>query len=420
MSDFVDLPTVTWALVATITLLTLWYHGPSFSAETVRSAPSILTGFGIFGTFVGIAFGLMDFDSENMEASVPAIIDGLGLAVWSSVLGIFAALSIRLRYSIMRIGFRPKTEAQPGVTVADLDNSLTVLTEELVQLRQESGKNLTELLASNQSYQDRVVQANTDAFVEALQKVMEDFNSRIDVQYGDNFKKFNEALGKLLDWQKSYSQQLDAMLESQNASVQVIEKATQSYDQMIEHSREFNLVAASLSEMLKGLEHQTKDLESYLDGLGSLVGKASEGLPALSKYIEELTEKLSVSITENNSALNRLLSQSSKEIAATVGQVSENLADSVNSSHRGLSEHVEAMTNKTQKHMEILDTAMEKELTNALQTFGYQLTALSEKFVNDYTPLTDRLREIIEIAEAKESSVQADSPQRMRSRERQA
>jgi ribosomal 50S subunit-associated protein YjgA (DUF615 family) len=42
---------------------------------------------------------------------------------------------------------------------------------------------------------------------------------------------------------------------------------------------------------------------------------------------------------------------------------------------------------------------MEKELTQALQTFGYQLTALSEKFVNDYMPLTDRLREVIALAE---------------------
>ena len=47
----------------------------------------------------------------------------------------------------------------------------------------------------------------------------------------------------------------------------------------------------------------------------------------------------------------------------------------------------------------MLDESMEKELTQALQTFGYQLTALSEKFVNDYMPLTDRLRELLNIAE---------------------
>ena len=73
----------------------------------------------------------------------------------------------------------------------------------------------------------------------------------------------------------------------------------------------------------------------------------------------------------------------------------------MNQAHSGLAEHVEAMTDKTEKQMRLLDQSMEKELTEALQTFGYQLTALSEKFVNDYIPLTDRLREILLIAEQK-------------------
>jgi ribosomal 50S subunit-associated protein YjgA (DUF615 family) len=57
------------------------------------------------------------------------------------------------------------------------------------------------------------------------------------------------------------------------------------------------------------------------------------------------------------------------------------------------------MSSKTQKQMEILDESMEKQLNLALQTFGYQLTALSEKFVNDYIPLTDRLRDLVTLAE---------------------
>ena len=60
---------------------------------------------------------------------------------------------------------------------------------------------------------------------------------------------------------------------------------------------------------------------------------------------------------------------------------------------------MEAITNKTSAQLQMLVESMEKELTQALQTFGYQLTALSEKFVNDYMPLTDRLRELLNIAE---------------------
>lgn len=403
-----ELSTITWGLVIFISVLTLWFHGPSYSDETVKNAPSILTGFGIFGTFVGIAFGLMGFDSSNIEASVPAMIDGLGVAVWSSVLGILGALSVRLRYALRRIHYAKRQQTLPVTSAADLKQAIADSAEnqleQLQLLRHENSEYHQQVLASNTQFQNQVVAANTDAFVAALSKVMEDFNGRIETQYGENFQKFNEALGRLLDWQQSYSKQMDEMLKAQQSSVQVIDKATESYEKMIEHSREFNQVAASLGELLQGLEQQTSNLESYLSGLSGLVGQATEGLPALSQYVTELTEKLQQSIAENNSSLSDILSKAAVDISTTVERVTISLADSVNDAHGGLAEHIEAMTTKSSQQMQLLDQSMEKELTQALQTFGYQLTALSEKFVNDYTPLTDRLREILRIAESNQAA----------------
>jgi hypothetical protein len=45
-----------------------------------------------------------------------------------------------------------------------------------------------------------------------------------------------------------------------------------------------------------------------------------------------------------------------------------------------------------------LDKGLQEELTKSLETLGRQLASLSEKFVSDYTPLTDRLREVVRIA----------------------
>ncbi|NKB35477.1 MAG: hypothetical protein GKR91_20445 [Pseudomonadales bacterium] len=393
-----DLTTITWVLIGAMLIAIVYFHGPSFSAQTVRTAPSILTSFGIFGTFLGIAFGLMQFDSADIEASVPIMIEGLGVAVWSSIAGILGALSIRLRSALVSIHQASKEENKQA-TVTDLNNAIGALNDNLNQLRNENKADTASLLESNRSYQAQMVDANTEALTTALSTVMTEFNSRIEVQYGENFQKFNESLGHLLTWQQSYSQQLDDMLKAQQASIEVINLASGSYEQMITHSQEFNRVAGSLGELLRGLEMQTSNLEGYLSGLSGLVGQASEGLPALGDYVSELTVKLSSSIEQNNESLTRILTQAAGDIASTVEQVNVSLADSVNQAHSGLAEHVEEMTNKTNKHMQLLDESMEKELTQALQTFGYQLTALSEKFVNDYIPLTDRLQELLQIAE---------------------
>lgn len=393
-----DLTTITWGLIGLMLILVAYFHGPSYSVQTVRTAPSLLTSFGIFGTFLGIAFGLMRFDSANIEASVPIMIDGLGVAVWSSVVGILGAISIRLRHALQTIRGVANSEANQ-VTVADLNSAIVTLNENLSELRSENQQNSASLLESQRSYQNQMVDANASALTEAISTVMSEFNSRIEVQYGENFHKFNESLGRLLEWQQNYSVQLADMLKAQESSKDVIQHASQSYEEMIAHSREFNKVAASLGELLGGLEQQTSNLEGYLSGLSGLVGQASEGLPALSDYVSELTVKLKESIEENNRSLTQVLTQAANDITRTVEQVNAGLATSVNEAHSGLAQHVESMTEKTNTHMQILDKSMEKELTQALQTFGYQLTALSEKFVNDYMPLTDRLREILTLAE---------------------
>jgi ABC-type transporter Mla subunit MlaD len=280
-----------------------------------------------------------------------------------------------------------------------IHNTITTLNSNLEQLREESRADSQALLASTRSYQEQMVAANSDALTTALAKVMTEFNSRIEVQYGENFQKFNESLGHLLQWQQSYSSQLDDMLRAQKASIEVISHASNSYEQMMVHSQNFNKVAESLGNLLSGLEQQTSNLEGYLSGLSGLVGQASEGLPALGDYVSELTLKLSASIEQNNESLTQVLASAARDISGTVEQVTQSLASSVNQAHSGLAEHVEAMTLKTEKQMLLLDQSMEKELTAALQTFGYQLTALSEKFVNDYVPLTDRLRELLLMAE---------------------
>lgn len=393
-----DLTTITWGLIFAMAILIAWFHGPSYSLQTVKSAPSILTSFGIFGTFLGIAFGLMQFDSADIEASVPLMIDGLGVAVWSSVVGILGALSIRLRHALQSIHAAGRVDNQQA-TVSDLNESIVALNENLDQLRQESRADTAALLESNTQYRQEMVAANTDALSRAIETVMTEFNSRIEVQYGENFQQFNESLGRLLEWQQSYSSQLEDMLKAQQASIDVIKHASNSYEEMLEHSREFNRVAGSLGELLKGLEQQTSNLEGYLSGLSGLVGQASEGLPALGDYVSELTVKLSDSIEQNNASVTKVLSQAAQDISRTVEEVTSSLAASVNEAHSGLAEHVQAMTDKTENQMQMLDQSMEKELTQALQTFGYQLTALSEKFVNDYMPLTNRLREVLSLAE---------------------
>ncbi len=58
---------------------------------------------------------------------------------------------------------------------------------------------------------------------------------------------------------------------------------------------------------------------------------------------------------------------------------------------------------ETEKHLidsvATFDRAMQEEITRVMETMGSHLASLSGKFVDDYTPLTDRLREVVRIAQ---------------------
>jgi carbamoylphosphate synthase small subunit len=67
----------------------------------------------------------------------------------------------------------------------------------------------------------------------------------------------------------------------------------------------------------------------------------------------------------------------------------------MDATQKAFNAHVQKMTEDTQKNIVLLDAALEKELTKSLTTLGRQLTALSQQFVADYTPLTERLRQLL-------------------------
>ena len=77
-----------------------------------NTAASILTIIGVFGTFLGIFGGLMDFGIEDIEASIPGLLEGLKQAFLTSLAGIGSAILLKTGAFIaqMKTGPDPNEE----------------------------------------------------------------------------------------------------------------------------------------------------------------------------------------------------------------------------------------------------------------------------------------------------------------------
>src|SRR5437016_3793919 len=94
-SFFKSLPAPLWI---TFALLLIWllfcvYYLYIRSKDKINpyifeSIPQIFATIGILGTFIGIAVGLWNFDVNNIENSIPELLQGLKTAFFASIIGI--------------------------------------------------------------------------------------------------------------------------------------------------------------------------------------------------------------------------------------------------------------------------------------------------------------------------------------------
>jgi len=104
----------------------------SFRRDQHVDYKSIIVSLGVLGTFVGIMLGLWAFNTQNIAASVPQLLEGLKLAFSTSIMGM--GLSVLL--SVLQA--KPAQKSQDDSIVERLDQmnqTLVAIFETVKQLR---------------------------------------------------------------------------------------------------------------------------------------------------------------------------------------------------------------------------------------------------------------------------------------------
>lgn len=506
-----NLPGHTQLAVIVVLGLTAVFHA-MYSEKTVSYGPTILTTLGIFATFLAIALGLADFNSENIQQGVPALLDSLKTAFWASVVGVGGALTIKLRHFFIGVqgGDTRGSGADGEVTAADLSKQLAAIQHALVgsddstlvsQIklsRQDSNDRLDSLKKAQIEALEKLKEMGTAALIEALKQVIKDFNEKLTEQFGENFKQLNDAVGKLVTWQEQYKAQMEILVKDIATVSEAMKISAENYKELVSKSETFTRVATDLSALLTTLQGQKDQLNTALKALGELLLKASGSLPEIETKVVELTKQLSDAVLHNQQEVDRTLTKNAethkqlvqalseaitklgadatskvtsfsndmsnavhkahglvndviakaqatandavtnqqkevnKAIALAHEQTTKSLAASSDQAAKAITSHSDViktalttnsdairvsvqtasdgftkmnqefgkqvgdLADKTKQQVTVLDAALTEELKKSLESLGRQLTALSSKFVEDYTPLTDRLRQLIQ------------------------
>ncbi len=323
---FESLHVITQVIIIIITVITIIIH-IRFNYLTILSAPTVLTSLGILGTFFGVAMGLHDFNTEDVQGSVPTLIDGLKTAFWSSVAGIAAAMTIKVR-QLLQVIVQKQPKQKGGATVDDIvtnlmevkgaligDSESTLLTQ-IKNMRVDNNDKLDNLKSSMEDFMKNMADSNSKALIKALEEVIRDFNTKINEQFGDNFKELNQAIAKVLEWQEIYKKQLEEMIKQQQSTVKNMEIATKSYESVVENTLAFKTTANELSTLILTMNSQKQELRLSIEELGKLIDSARKGLPDIEKQVLLLAEQIKSGVEENNKAMESAISSSAETISS--------------------------------------------------------------------------------------------------------
>lgn len=478
-------------IIGAIFVCCLW------ARETRRFSQSATTVLGILGTFIGIFLGLQNFDTNNIEHSVPPLLAGLKTAFLTSIIGITATLLTRtIGFLIFRKSRRNTDEAsvhkvaellqeqmdaqreshtESLAAVQSLGNLLkemeesakenhkqtleslestrtsisgeddTSLLTQVTRLRTTFADKQDDLIKEFRCFAENMAEANSQKLIEALEEVMRDFNTRINEQFGDNFKQLNEGVGKLVGWQEKYADQTETMIAQFDRTVSTIETVRDSIAQIAERSIAITEAAEKLDPILAAIQEQRRYMEGYLREFADISEKAQTLLPTLDAKIHELTDNFSESVRQsirtNHESINKQnefaqtvisgFNNMDKRVSDAIETVEEsskgsielmraymedaesqqkelvsNLVDRLNTQVREsftkaeeeLIRLTQESARNTEARMEAIDRGLGEELGKALNALGDRLASLSEKFSSDYAPLTDKLNRALDIA----------------------
>lgn len=401
---------------------------PFFLAKrhTPANVTTLTATFGIFGTFLGIFAGLFVFNVTDIEGSVPALLEGLKTAFLTSLAGMFAGIVIRINPRLY--GFQIKEEdAKAGteaitsllLSIRDLnekqiknqtlllgniekalcgEGDTTVLTQ-LQKIRTSFADKQDELIKEFRAFAENMAENNSNALIDALSQVMRDFNAKINEQFGDNFKQLNQAVEKILVWQEKYKEQVEEMIIAFDKSLQGVEQSEYNLTQINKHADSFTKVAKNLELVIKDLEEQKNLVQAQLQNFADVAKDAKSALPIIRDEVNKLTKEFTGTV----SAALAEISVTVTTVKDTVTKQSSSLGESQKILNTNLDTMMRENAERIAKQVAELDKELGNELTKSLASLSSQLNSLTAKFVEDYTPLTDKLRDIVRMARQSEN-----------------
>lgn len=375
-------------------LISLYWKKKGNHASFTNYTPTLLTSLGILGTFTGIISGLLDFNTSDIDTSIGPLLEGLKTAFITSLVGMLLSIVFKM---LVSSGYFSDLDSidEDDIDAADLYKILNLQVDSIQQLKRAVSDNdesslvgqlkifrsdftenskdslseirslnklvssiLSEASASREKFDqferalweklerfaEMLSKSATEQVIAALQKVIQDFNQNLTEQFGDNFRKLNDAVLELVVWQENYRSQLADMKLQYDNSVKAITKTEESVTHISEETKSIPSTMQSLKAVMETNQHQISELDRHLVAFQDVRDKAVEAVPEIKAQIEQAIS----GAKEANDRLASGIVESSDHIKSVISESADNYRDTVDRTRAALTDSAETTANSSE------------------------------------------------------------------------
>ncbi|MEG3116448.1 hypothetical protein R3F72_15110 [Salinicola sp. 4072] len=391
-----------FSLIMACFVISLYCYKQDKLRSLTHYTPNLLTSLGMLGTFIGIVIGLLHFDPNDIDGSISLLLGGLQTAFMTSLFGM--GMTIIYKFFISVPQMQPRADLATGPdeigpehihqlmreqndnldrlrhAIAGDDSDTLMGQIRLMRQSQDDGQQrlvrevsrqaeaveqlgrhaetqrtrfdefARELSQQMHDFAEMMSKSATEQVIEALNKVIRDFNEKLTEQFGKNFEELNDAVKLMVEWQENYRQQLTEMRDQYAQGVTAISDTEKSVANISVSAGAIPQAMAGLETLLTTTQRQLADLEAHLSAFADMRDRAIEAVPEINAQVEKTVADISQAalsaasqLVSGSESLKKELVEGSANINAEMIDGASGLNERYNSVHetlQGTSDHL--------------------------------------------------------------------------------
>lgn len=385
--------------------------------RSLEAGSGTLVGLGLLGTFLGLTCGIWGFESSNSEqiqSSIQSLLDGMGTAFSTSLLGmtlsiIYTYIEKRYRNNLSTnlIDFNDKLDENYYIDDIELaDYNQKKMLDKMFERQQEMMESISSRIQSLLHYANaegqevpvanaiREILTNNQEQTRALKSFSTDLALSLNEGFDEVLSR--QMQQKILPLMESVDATTKAVIEHiDNMSANLQSPATDMIERVVEELK--TSMVEIMGEFKSGLSGAaTKELET----LAMSMGTATQAMARLPKDMEDISDTLQVTIDEVKTAVAEISKTSASTNDAAMKQMQEQVTFATTAINNAILEVKDVMTSMSQAGAQTVSV-----ITNGITEQQGRIEASQSQLLERFDALVTRFGDGIERVSSVNDSV---------------